>query len=448
MKHFTLLGLVALLSLPMQGQLFESGFEDWTGSTPDGWFGIRTNIAASNVIQVSENVHGGSFAVRLQNTSTTHQRFTTQDQTVIANTTYTVNFWARGQGEVRLGIYDGRPGNGYSPYTDYTVISGDATWQEVTLSIAAAVNASNAQFILSVRSTVAPEHLVFDDVTITGGSVNPPIDVTIQEIQETTDIAGVSPLNGTAVTTTGVVTGLVGGNNPGFFIQGGGGAWSGIFVFIDPTGLAIRGDSVSVTGTVTEFNGQTQLASVANVVNLGSGYSLPQTVITTAEASTEPFESVQVTVEAASCTAAGSFGHFTVNDGTGPALVDDVIHAYPFTVGQVYNITGVLQYAFSEWRILPREDADVQVVTSVGELTGADLSVFPNPTADQLTISLGNWNERVEYTFADATGRVVGGDVLMQERGTVDVSHLTNGLYILTLRSGSSVWSTRVMVQH
>lgn len=449
MRHITLLALATVLVLPLQAQvIFQSGFENWTGNIPDGWFGMRSNIAASAISQVDLNPHSGDHAVRLENTLTAtqdHKRFTTQDLTVVASTTYDVSFWVRGQGDVRLGVYDGRPGNGYSPYTSYTTISNDNTWQQVTLSIAAAVDASNAQFILSVKSTVAPEHLVFDDVTITAQSVNPPVAATIQQIQETTDPGGASPLVGTAVITTGVVTAIIPGNNPGFFFQDGTGPWSGLYVFFNPAGLA-RGDEVRVTGTVTEFNGQTQIASVANLETLGTGNSIGTTTASTAQANTEPYESVLVTLEAAECTASGAFGQFTMNDGTGPTLVDDVIHAFPFVVGQVYNITGVVQYAFNEWRTLPRDDDDVEVVTGIAELNGSIITLYPNPASDLLVVEMPTIAGLTEFRLFDATGRLVLERTLTSTREAINVLGLPAGAYTAQLTDGKAVRSLQVLL--
>lgn len=446
MRNFTLITFIALLALPMQAQtIFESGFEDWTGNAANDWGGVRTNLPQSGVEQVSDDVHGGQFSARLIRTATGHQRYTTQDLSVVANTTYDVTFWVRGEGQIRLGLYDGRStGSGYSPYNPvaFVPITGN-TWQEVTLSITAVVDAMDAQFILSLQATVAPEHLVVDDVTITAQGVNPPETTTIQQIQESTAPDGASPLAGTAVITSGVVTGVIPGTNPGFFIQSGSGPWSGIFVFSDPVGLML-GDSVNVSGTVVEFNGQTQLASVSNATVLSSGATLAQTVISTVAANTEPYESVLVTVEAATCTNSGPFGQFTVNDGSGPTLTDDVIFSYPFQVGALYDITGVLQFAFSEWRILPRQTSDVQVVTSVAEQLFGSVALYPNPASERFTIS--GIRSNTTFVIRDAVGREVGSGSLLSMQNDIAVDQLNAGLYIITLSDQGAQWSTRFNV--
>jgi hypothetical protein len=454
MKHFTLLCLTAILASSLHGQvIFESSFESWAGAgdaeVPTDWMGMRSSITAANVIRVTTDAHTGDNAVRLVNTGTAsgdHRRFTTQDVDVVNGTTYTVSFWARGQGDIRLGLYDGRAlSSGYAPYTPYTTVSSGA-WSQYSMQVTAGMDASNAQFVLSVKSTVEPEHLVIDDVVISsGGVVNPPVDATIQEIQQTTAPDGASPLVGQIVNTIGVVTGFVGGTFPGFFIQDGSGPWSGIYVFHEH-GTLVAGDRIALTGTVAEFNGQTQLTSVSTLSVTSSNNMVESHVITTAEAQTEPFESVLIRVQAATVTAAGSFGQFTVNDGSGAVIVDDVFYAHPFTVGSTYDITGVLQFAFSEWRILPRDVNDVANVTSIAENAFTGTRTYPNPAADVFTMELPVTGERTEYQLTDASGRIMASDVITSDRVMLDVSNMPNGLYALTLRGAGSVWSTRVVV--
>lgn len=441
MKHITLIGMAALFGASMQAQVFTSGVEDWTSNLPDDFVGSKTNLALSNITQVSENPHGGAYAVRLENTGTSHARFTTQPVSVEDGQGYEVRFWARGQGDVRLGLFDDRTtGSGYAPYTDYVTVN-DENWQEVVLTTSAVTTTAIAEFILSIRSTTAPEHLVVDDVTVTEVTVAPPVDATIAEIQGTGDT---SPLAGQTVNTSGIISAVVG--TSGYFLQDGTGPWSGIYVFSAP-GTMVRGDAVTITGVVTEFNGQTQISGVSDATVESSGNVAPSTTISTADGNTEPYESVLVKVMGAECLSSGAFGQFTVNDGSGPVLVDDVIYAFPFVVGTVYDITGILQYAFSEWRILPRDVDDVAISTSIGELATAAVTLFPNPASDVLTIDLGGLAGRTEYTLTDATGRVVLGDVLTSARRTIGLGDLANGLYVFTLRNGAEVWSTRVQVQ-
>ena len=94
-----------------------------------------------------------------------------------------------------------------------------------------------------------------------------------------------SAFNGQAVTTTGIVTALYSGTGTvqGFFIEdpacdANGNTSNGLFVY-DPntTGIAL-GDRVSVSATVQEFQSLTELYAVTNITVIGSGTVTPTNV--------------------------------------------------------------------------------------------------------------------------------------------------------------------------
>lgn len=460
MKKTLLIALTAFSGVA-QAQLVTSGFENWTGGLPDGWFGARSSILAPAVIQVTENPHGGTSAVRLENTTGDHKRFTTQDVTVTAGTTYTINFWCRGQGDIRFGVYDGRTGssNGYAPYTGYTTVSNAAEWTEYTMTTNVLMDVSNAQFVLSVKSTVAPEHIVIDDVTITeAGAIQ---EVSIHDIQFTSNPNGDSPYNGQVVRTTGIVTAIDGFANNGnpqnvYYLQDGSGAWNGIYVFdfVTSGNVVAVGDEVELVAGVTEYYNLTELANIQSFTVLASGQPLPAPIVVgTGEVASEALESVLVRVVDSPCTIAPSgatFGIWSVDDGSGVVGIGKQMHTTSPdpVVGQVFDVTGVVSFEFSEYRIQPRNSADVSLATSIGDLNGAQVTLFPNPATNALTLDLGTLNGRTEYSLVDATGRIVLTDVATSVRSTIDVTALTNGMYVLTLRNNASAWSARIAVQH
>ena len=63
MKRTILLASLAL-AFTAQGQIVQSGFETWTNDLPDGWFGAKSSIAMSGVLQTT-NFHSGEYAVQL-----------------------------------------------------------------------------------------------------------------------------------------------------------------------------------------------------------------------------------------------------------------------------------------------------------------------------------------------------------------------------------------------
>lgn len=443
-RTFTLLSLTAALALPMQAQVvFESGFEDWANDLPTDWFGVRSNIAASGVAQVDADVFEGQFAVRLTKEGTGHQRFTTQPQNVVDGQGYEVTFQVRGEGQIRLGLYDGRPsGSGYATYTGWQTVTGN-TWGEITLSITAAMTTSEAEFILSVQSTVAPEHLVVDDVVISAVTVEPPPAVTIQEIQESQAPDGASPLLGELVSTGGIVTAVA---SNGFFLQNGGGPWSGIFVF-STQNVPARGDSVTFTGSVTEFFGMTQLQNINDFEVVSQGNPEVVSTITAAQANIEDYEGVLVRVLAATCTNPDiGNNQWEVNDGTASLSVDNLLYTFAASQGATYNITGPTRISFDVYRVMPRDASDIEVVTRVNDLAVASIQIHPNPAND--VIWLEGLTSMTEYQLSDLAGRTVASGSLVNDRNSIGTSSLSNGSYVLTLRNGDAVRSMRLLVQH
>lgn len=456
MKHLYAFGLLVALGLSAQAQVvFQSGFETWTDNVPSDWNGARTNLPTTGMAQVSDNVHGGSFAVRLTNAATGHLRFSTQDVAVVAGQTYEVRFWARGNGEVRLGLYDGRPGNGYSSYTNYAPVSG-STWIEVVLTVACTNDTTAGQFILSLRNTVDPEHLVVDDVTISTTAPEVPTAATIAAIQGTTTADGSSTFDGVLVQTSGIVTGVVtntSGTINSYFIQDGTGANSGIFVFGTPPTAVAMGDDVTLIGRVDEFNNLTEIVGVTSLTVNSSGNTLPAAEnLSVATAATEPWEGVLVRVVDLRCNNlpdnTNNF-QWLGSNWQGSILIDDLIYDTTPTVGNYYNVTGIVTYTFSEWKLEPRMASDLETSSSIGvdEVVGNNLRTYPNPATTTLFVDLSAMEGRSEVELVDATGRPAlrtSSTALMQ----LDVNSLASGMYSLNVRNGGQLISRRVCVQH
>jgi hypothetical protein len=360
MKKF-IIGCFTLLQATAFSQVFSSDFEEWNNNLPTGWNGASTNIGATNITQITD-AQSGSSACRLTNAESGHKRFTTATQSVTSGTSYQISFWAKGTGDIRTGI-------GIAPYTvtdfaynPYITITG--TWTQYTQNVVAANTSSDAQFIFSVRNSVAPNHIQIDNVVITEATINT---VSIYDIQYTANADGISPLNGQIITTQGVVTGTYqSGNTPnfsyGYFIQDGDGEWNGIHVFQGSnSNLPVIGNEVKVTGSVTEFNGLTQITNSTRILLNAQG-TLPAPIdINTLDLSLEEkYEGVLVRVTEAECTNPNSgFGMWQLNDGTGNAKAHSLMFNFTPTVNGVYTVTGVVNYAFDEFRICYRNADDI-----------------------------------------------------------------------------------------
>jgi hypothetical protein len=450
MRTAVLLSSLAIAGLA-SAQVFQSGFENWTGTAPDGWMGTKTSIATTAVTQVSDNVHSGSYAVRLENATSSHKRFTTQPLTVTNGQNYTVSFWVRGAGDVRVGLYDGRPGgsSGYATYTPYT--SATADWQQVTVSIAAAYDTIGGEFILSVRNTVAPENIVVDDVNISTAAPLTP--TSIYDIQYTTDPSGDSPYNGQTVLTGGIVTADLPAAGDGYFVQSGSGPWTGVYVY-DTDNTPQIGDSITFTASVSEYFNLTELSGVSAYTLVSSGNAVPAAyTVATGDVSLEPLESVLVRVMSAACTEAPSganFGKYKVDDGTGDATIGKVIYTTTPdpVVGQSFNITGVNYYAFGEYNIEPRMASDVEFASGIADAGVMNtVTLGPNPASNLIVVSLGQAaGSKVDFTLTDMQGHMVQMGSFSGSQGRINVDQLATGTYQLMLTNAKLAKTFAVQV--
>ena len=203
---------------------------------------------------------------------------------------------------------------------------------------------------------------------------------TIQSEMDTTD--GSSLWVDSLVTVNGVVSagyGVTGSRN--FFLQmRQGGPYSGIMVYIPSTAgdFPIQlGESLSVTGTVTEYYSNTELIvdDTTQIVRLGVVDSIVPTVITcdyldTASTTTMPwdsaeaYEGVLVKVNNAVVTQEDDGnGNWQISDGTGYVYVNNS-YSYTPTLYDQLNVTGIVQTHYGLYKIRPRSDADFEFLNA------------------------------------------------------------------------------------
>jgi len=287
--------------------------------------------------------------------------------------------------------------------------------------------------------------LIAETGTTTGGNgPSAPVAKTIVQIQSDVDGMGNSNLKDDSVMTAGIVTAvnMFNGNQKGYYIQDGVGAWTGIYVF-DTINSVQRGDSITLTAVVDEYYDATQLKGVT-AFNIVSNFNdVPATLITTNAVANEMYESVLVKVENATCNtlpSSATYGEWTINDGSGDINVDDYLFSYTPTLGTAYNVTGVVGYAYSNFKMYPRDANDISVYsstpTAINENNNTLLNVYPNPVANGLvTITV---TENTNLVVFDLLGNVVLSTPLNNVTNTIDVSTLSAGNYILKVGNSAS----------
>lgn len=299
-------------------------------------------------------------------------------------------------------------------------VNGDGTPWDYTDSWAYRQNGTGPSTTFNVGEWVVPGLGTLDGETSNETAANPfPLgtydpegggtagEVTIQEIQETTDPDGDSPLVDQEVTTFGIVTAAY---DEGFWIQDGTGPWSGIFVREDNSGVA-EGDSVTVTGTVQENFGLTRINNVSDITINNSGNDLPAPeVLTTGTAGVEEFESVLIQLLGVTCTDDDlGFGEWQINDGSGDYVVDDELYDAGPQLLTGYDLTGIAYFSFGVFKMLPRDADDVVLNENADQLgLGFEaVAINADETDGTITIEVNIFNPVIVETTVEVA--VIGG---------------------------------------
>ncbi len=213
----------------------------------------------------------------------------------------------------------------------------------------------------------------------------------IYEIQTTADsLEGPSPYLGENVKISGIVTAVT---SNGYYLQDAAGAWNGIYIY-DNNHFPGRGDSLIITGLVDEYYSLTELKDLTEYSLESSNNVLPDSIlISTGNIAQEKYEGVFVYVINAECINDDlGYAEWLVNDSSGDVRIDDQMYLYSPSVGVLYNITGVVNYSFNDFKIEPRDAGDISLFTP-----DAPVNINVEVIADGDSIKISWDNEGYEY---------------------------------------------------
>lgn len=440
MKKIYYLLFVAIVSVTAVNAqvIFQSNFNSWAGSPilPTDFVGPHTNLSTDSITQESNGTVYGNFAVELRNGSNSGKRFSTQPVSVTKNETYNVTYWVKGNGEVAARLW----AEGYLGSVTYQTVNSN-NWTSFTQTVISDTTVSNAEVLIYVKNTstfVQIDSVVVEVATIPNQS--------IYDIQYS-PTTGISAFDGMAVNTGGIVTAV---RSSGYYIQSSASntAWNGLYVYDNANNPSI-GDSITLSGTVSEYYTLTELTSVGNYVKVSSGNPLPiPTNLTTQGVNDEQYEGVLVKVTNATCTSdtsSNNYKEWVINDGSGGATCDDIIFEYGPVLSTAYNVTGVIDYSFSKYRLLPRDINDISVFSSVVEnVKDQNIAVYPNPTKSQVVVKLEN--NANKFVLFDVTGKEVKSVNLLSLTTNVDLTNLNSGVYFYSIVDNNTVIKTDKLI--
>jgi subtilisin family serine protease len=289
----------------------------------------------------------------------------------------------------------------------------------------------------------------------------PPMEATVSEIQYTDDPTGPSPLEGQVVTVSGVATTDDGTYPERFAIQDGVGPWSGLFV--RNAGLTVvRGDSLTLTGTVVETEGLTELDLLLDFEMVSSGNPIPDPLVIhpgMVEAD-DSHEGVLVKVKNAVVVAEGPDDWTIEADGTTCRVGRWSGYSYIPHLGDERHVTGVVGALADLRKIQPRDDDDIEPVTGVPQdcVTGVSLSQnLPNPFGgwtgiayslpDDADVLLEVYNVAGKRVRTLVDGRQPAGTWSVAWDGTDEEGRrVSNGIYFYRLASGGRTVAKRMVL--
>jgi hypothetical protein len=222
------------------------------------------------------------------------------------------------------------------------------------------------------------------------------------------------------------------------------------------------GDEVLLISEISPYNNQTELLypQLIEVLSTGNAIHGP-TVISgsdinsTIAADTDPaekWEGVLVTVRNATANSFASNIYMASDDGgTTEFRVGDKFDLFdgPFSnllmeIGKSYDITGFVVNRDGDYLLVPRDNSDIQLASSVNSNDYKSLVVYPNPATDYVTVS-----STVEVLRADlynASGRLVRQFNPASAEFQINFSDLAQGIYLIKVTTvDSEVQISRIL---
>ena len=141
----------------------------------------------------------------------------------------------------------------------------------------------------------------------------------------------------------------------GFYVQDpGGGPWSGLFVYTDQEVADVQvGDQLTVSGEAAEYYGATQL--VAESWYRTDDDWVERSWLDGAQEDWQPWDGVLLKAYDVEILAETEDGYETDLG----LLIDDAFFAPALEVGDVTDLAGIVRYAWSSWRLAPRDEDDL-----------------------------------------------------------------------------------------
>jgi hypothetical protein len=86
---------------------------------------------------------------------------------------------------------------------------------------------------------------------------------------------------------------------------------------------------------------------------------------------------------------------------------------------------------------------EVSITTGIDDIAHTELSIYPNPTTDVLTIEAVQ-SDIQYFRLTDLTGHILEEQTASGQRTSLDLRDFKNGVYILTVHSGDRWFNKKI----
>ncbi|MFN8288186.1 MAG: T9SS type A sorting domain-containing protein [Chitinophagales bacterium] len=245
-----------------------------------------------------------------------------------------------------------------------------------------------------------------------------------------------------------------------FFIHD---ATDGIAVFSSQSNfgyVVTEGDSVTVVGEVSFFNGLTEVGLLDTVYKVGVGAVPAPTVVQDLDETTEA-EIVRlnnvhlVTPSQWSNTGASGFTvDITDGQNTWAVKIDEQCALFTAPAPPAnFNIIGIgTQFDNTSpytggYQLLPRFASDLILISGINETEVSNVQVYPNPCNGNFVVRLANAVNNAEVKLYNINGQLMHSEKTSGATITVNNTTLAAGLYLLEINAGNKIYRSKVSVQ-
>jgi hypothetical protein len=189
------------------------------------------------------------------------------------------------------------------------------------------------------------------------------------------------------------------------------------------------------------------LKTIFVYATVATGKPIPTPIaLTTNTVKSEQYEGMLVKLTNARCTQTSTAGWWKVFQGSDTCEIGKLMFPFPTAViGTFYNVTGCVDYSFSQFMVEPRMAADIEVYNGVKENQFSNISMYPNPVTSQLNIV--NMEGVDQIRVLNLLGETVSNYAVSGTTAAIGVNNLPNGIYFISLLKDNSVMVTRKFIK-